>query len=847
MNKPFPPLDLASLPSGEAYDASGGCFRDSCVRSHETKLSESVTKQPNNAPNASALAAVVGIAVPSASSGMDVEQERLRASRCNALSKLDRSLPPQASARLISSVRFWGVAAAMNSRPYVESPASNLAGRLTEMSLSASAPMETGAREYSSATSYAMGGVNPSMGLGGMRPDGAHMRPSADSAPLMADSSHGSTDTFGIMGGTLHSPAVGFRDTAVSEGQFSRDPHLAPSKSTSTGIASSMGEPSGAPRPPYPPTSYSSSTTPVNQQAVRFAELAGGYQGGMAGPNSSWTSSTGTHPFGMPNHPSFGIGSGVDGLSAASHGSGLGMMPSGGASPEAQAAQALLGVVSSSYQPALLGASYDSQLSMGSGLPAKRMREMNPMSDVSTSGYERSASLRAERINTVRQLLLGTLRGVDGRSMGRWYFIPQHVDAKYSGALLSEGCLSLSSDEILEIVADAASLPDVANYYIGKIRGKQAPPPFHMAEAGSQGSVQSGDPMAQPIGGGPPYFPYSGSSSMGGMMGSPAPGYMGVPTGYQTATASGGATALHGVVDSPMGSLPSRKRERPSRSFPVAPAGTSDGSNGSEMDPFSNPSGSSGGLSSSVMHLRHGDDEGTGSGEEDELLPSLLPSTSRKTARMKRSAVLDSRVAEGTRTGTVSSKDGVSWGRVSSPVVHYRSPTLPSSWPPIPYPRDYLVTNLPPDDGRAGRLTRESIMVLRKWMISGHTWLSPYPTNKDIERLSRKTGMTPKQLRDWLRNERKRVWLPQWQTLLADNDCPWSVQRTVGGRANIIPKAVLDRYGTPSTELDLNSAIALELKETGEVPAPAAGSEDSTAEASLDLGQDQDQDFPHDA
>jgi len=293
------------------------------------------------------------------------------------------------------------------------------------------------------------------------------------------------------------------------------------------------------------------------------------------------------------------------------------------------------------------------------------------------------------------------------------------------------------------------------------------------------------------------------------------------------------------MIDSPVSG---RKRDRTSRGYTAMPARVSDGSNGSEghEDPFSQHSNSSG-ISSSGAHLRHtayaagADDDMAESGEEDDDLhvPAAMRSTSRKTARMKRSAVFDARVAEGTRTGTVSSKDGVSWGRVNSPVVYIKSTTLPSSWPTIPYPRDYLVTNLPPDDGRAGRLTRDSIVILRKWMISGHTWLSPYPTNKDIDRLSRKTGMTAKQLRDWLRNERKRVWLPQWQTLLADGDCPWSVQRTVGGRANIIPKSVIDRYGSTSTDLDLSTAIAMDFKEMGEVPAPAAGSEDSVTESAL--------------
>lgn len=207
--------------------------------------------------------------------------------------------------------------------------------------------------------------------------------------------------------------------------------------------------------------------------------------------------------------------------------------------------------------------------------------------------------------------------------------------------------------------------------------------------------------------------------------------------------------------------------------------------------------------------------------------PMSLPAGaagSRVTSRMRRALVMDQRVAEGSRTGTVSSKDGVSWGRVNNPVLYVEHSGLPASWPAIPFPRDYLMTNLPPDDGRTGRLTRAAVVSLREWMTEGRTWLSPYPTQQDIAMLSERTGMSAKQLRDWFRNERKRVWLPFWQSRLSNPECQWAVQRSSGARANIIPKSVIERFAHHSTDLDLNTAVTLELEgEAGAGAAVAAG------------------------
>jgi hypothetical protein len=188
-------------------------------------------------------------------------------------------------------------------------------------------------------------------------------------------------------------------------------------------------------------------------------------------------------------------------------------------------------------------------------------------------------------------------------------------------------------------------------------------------------------------------------------------------------------------------------------------------------------------------------------------------------ARMRRALVQDSRVPEGTRSGTVSSKEGVSWGRVNNPVVYVEESGLPPSWPSIPLPLNYLHTNLPPDDGRSGRLTKQSVSALRLWMTQGYTWLSPYPTTADVSMLSVETGMSAKQLRDWFRNERKRVWLPFWQSRLSDPECLWVVQRSSGGRANIIPRHVMSRFQSYTSDLDLMTAIALDRDAT-EGPPP---------------------------
>lgn len=99
------------------------------------------------------------------------------------------------------------------------------------------------------------------------------------------------------------------------------------------------------------------------------------------------------------------------------------------------------------------------------------------------------------------------------------------------------------------------------------------------------------------------------------------------------------------------------------------------------------------------------------------------------------------------------------------------------------------------------------------------------------------SGLSHKQLRDWFRNERKRVWLPFWQSLLSDDACAWACVRVSGGRANILPRTLAAKY-EGHEDFDIRRIAAAERSyETGEplvLPhvSPMDGDEDDRDDSS---------------
>lgn len=54
----------------------------------------------------------------------------------------------------------------------------------------------------------------------------------------------------------------------------------------------------------------------------------------------------------------------------------------------------------------------------------------------------------------------------------------------------------------------------------------------------------------------------------------------------------------------------------------------------------------------------------------------------------------------------------------------------------------------------------EAVDVLKTWMLSGDHIVHPYPTAQERNDLARKAKITPKQVRNWFVNARKRIWQP---------------------------------------------------------------------------------------
>lgn len=77
----------------------------------------------------------------------------------------------------------------------------------------------------------------------------------------------------------------------------------------------------------------------------------------------------------------------------------------------------------------------------------------------------------------------------------------------------------------------------------------------------------------------------------------------------------------------------------------------------------------------------------------------------------------------------------------------------------VPVPEGYLALD-EWMDSRGMRLEFSSVHILKTWFAAPENWRNPYPTDPEKEELSTLTGLSIVQVANWLRNERKRVWLP---------------------------------------------------------------------------------------
>ena len=83
---------------------------------------------------------------------------------------------------------------------------------------------------------------------------------------------------------------------------------------------------------------------------------------------------------------------------------------------------------------------------------------------------------------------------------------------------------------------------------------------------------------------------------------------------------------------------------------------------------------------------------------------------------------------------------------------------------------------------------------LKGWFCTAAHWEYPYPTDAEKEALAAETGLTVTQVSNWLRNERKRVWLPLKRGALAAPRRPAAaVARSPPGAAAAIATSAADR------------------------------------------------------
>jgi len=77
----------------------------------------------------------------------------------------------------------------------------------------------------------------------------------------------------------------------------------------------------------------------------------------------------------------------------------------------------------------------------------------------------------------------------------------------------------------------------------------------------------------------------------------------------------------------------------------------------------------------------------------------------------------------------------------------------------FPVPGDYLSLD-EWVNAKGSRLEYDAIRALKTWFCGPEHWANPYPTEEQKQALAGSTGLTVTQVSNWLRNERKRVWLP---------------------------------------------------------------------------------------
>lgn len=83
----------------------------------------------------------------------------------------------------------------------------------------------------------------------------------------------------------------------------------------------------------------------------------------------------------------------------------------------------------------------------------------------------------------------------------------------------------------------------------------------------------------------------------------------------------------------------------------------------------------------------------------------------------------------------------------------------------FPVPPDYLEQAA---DSKTVRLDIPAVLILKSWMADPTHWRNPYADEAEKAVLSARTGLDVTQVSNWLRNERKRVWLPLKRAAIRD-------------------------------------------------------------------------------
>lgn len=66
--------------------------------------------------------------------------------------------------------------------------------------------------------------------------------------------------------------------------------------------------------------------------------------------------------------------------------------------------------------------------------------------------------------------------------------------------------------------------------------------------------------------------------------------------------------------------------------------------------------------------------------------------------------------------------------------------------------------------------SKNATQVLKAWILSSTNFIHPYPSPQQVKQLSLLTGLSPKQLKNWFTNSRRRIWKPIMKKVIAKID-----------------------------------------------------------------------------